>query len=77
MAEYLNAMWIIRNRTSMEPSSSQDIIPSHGESSSFGPLLDNEEPQPEQSSQSPEQRFVPVRSSTRIRRPPDRFCLDS
>ena len=67
----------IRNRTSMEPSNSQDVIPSYGENSSFGPLLDNEEPQPEQPSQSSEQRSVLVRSSSRIQRPPDRFRPDS
>ena len=63
----------IRNRTSTELSNSQDI-PSHEESSSFGPLLDSdEEPQSEQLSQSPEQHSIPVRSSSRIRRLPDRF----
>ena len=67
----------IRNRTSMEPYNSQDVIPSYGENSSFGPLLDNEEPQPEQPSQSSEQRSILVRSSSRIQRPPDRFHPDS
>ena len=67
----------IRNQTSMEPSKSQDVIPSHGESLSFEPLLDIEEPLPKQPSQSPEQCSVPVHSSSRIRRPPDRFSLDS
>ena len=66
----------IWNRTSMEPSKSQAVIPSRGESLSFGPLLDTEEPLPEQPSQSPEQCYIPVRSSSRIRRPPDRFRPD-
>ena len=67
----------IRKRTSMEPSNAQDVVPSHEESLSFGPLLDTEEPQPEQPSQSPGQHSIPVRSSSRIRRPPDRFRPDS
>ena len=67
----------IWNRTSMEPSKSQAVIPSHGESLLFGPLLDTEEPLPEQPSQSPEQHSVPIRSSSRIQRPPDRFRPDS
>ena len=63
----------IRNQTSTVPSNSQDI-PSHEESSSFGPQLDtDEEPQSEQLSQSPEQHSIPVRSSSRIRRSPDRL----
>ena len=67
----------IWNRTSTEPSNSQDI-PSHEESSSFGPLLDTDkEPRSEQLSQSPEQHSIPVRSSSRTRRPPDRFHPDS
>ena len=67
----------IRNRTSMEPSNSQDI-PSHEESSSFGPLLDtDEEPQSEQLSQSPEQHSIPVHSSSRIQRLLDIFCPGS
>ena len=68
----------IQNRTSAEPSNSQVYIPSHEESSSFGPQLDtDEEPQSEQLSQSPEQHSIPVHSSSHIRRPPDRFCTDS
>ena len=42
----------------MEPSCAQNVIPfheRHEESLSFGPLLDIEEPPPEQPSQSPEQ----------------------
>ena len=67
----------IRNRISAEPSNSQDV-PSREDSSSFGPQLDtDEEPQSEQLSQSPEQHSIPIRSSSRIRRPPDRFCPDS
>ena len=38
----------IQKQTSMEPSNAQDVIPSHKESLSFRPLLDTEEPQPEQ-----------------------------
>ena len=67
----------IQNRTSVESSNSQDV-PSCGESLSFGPLLDtDEEPQSEQLPQSPEQHSIPVHSSSRIRRPPNRFCPDS
>ena len=62
----------------MEPSNAQDdVIPSHKESLSFQPLLDIEKPQPEQLLQSPEQHSMPVHSSTRIQRSPDRFCPNS
>ena len=67
----------IRNRTSTEPSNSQDIIPPTNDSLSFGPLLNSDEPQPDQPPQVPEQQPLPVRSSSRIRRPPDRFRPDS
>ena len=66
----------IRN-TSTEPSNSQDVIPPDDESLSFGPLLDNAESQPEQPLQSQEQHSIPVHSSSRIWRPPDRFHPDS
>lgn len=67
----------IRNRTSTELSNSQDVIPSTDESLSYGPLLNSEELQPEQPPQSQKQHSIPVRSSSRIRRPPDRFRPNS
>ena len=71
---YVDHIW---NQTSMESSNSQDV-PSLGESLSFRPLLDtDEESQSEQLPQSPEQHSIPVHSSTRIWRPPNRFCPDS
>ena len=67
----------IRNRTSTKPSSSHNVIPLNDERLSFGPLLNSEESQPEQSPQSQEQQSIPIRSSSCVRRPPDRFCPNS
>jgi len=67
----------IRNRTSTEPSSPQNAIPSNDDKLSFGPSLNNKEPQSELPPQLQEKQFILVRSSSRIRRPPDRFCPDS
>ena len=67
----------IRNRTSTELSNSQDVIPSTDESLSYGPLLNNEEPHPEQPPQSQEQSSVPVHSSSRTQRLPNRLLPDS
>ena len=67
----------IRNRTSTEPSSSQNAIPSNDDRLSFGPLLNNEEPQSELPPQLQEQQSIPVHSSSHIPQPPDRFRPDS
>ena len=74
LKRHVDHIW---NRSSMEPSTSH-AIPPHEESLSLGPLLDAEEPQPEQPSQSSGQHPVPVHSFSHVRRrrPPDRFIPD-
>ena len=57
----------IRNRTSTEPSSSQNVIPLNDERLSFGPSLNSEESQSEQPPQSQKKQSIPVHSSSRVR----------